>query len=73
MDRSVQEVPGWRVEVTDECASSQQCIMSAPDLFRLDEDGYSRPMEAWVDADRTENLRQAVDGCPVGAIRIVRG
>lgn len=73
MGGSVRGAPRWRVEVSDECASSQQCIMSAPDLFLMNEDGFSRPIDEWVDADRTEDLRQAVDGCPVGAIHIVHG
>lgn len=64
--------PRWLVEVSDECASTQQCIASAPDLFRLDEDGFSRPVDEWVDDTRSEDLRRAVDGCPVGAIGIVQ-
>ncbi len=63
----------WVVEVSADCVSSGQCIMTAPDLFILDEDGFSRPVRDRVGLDRTEDLRQAVDGCPVGAIRTARG
>jgi ferredoxin len=62
---------GWRVEVTDDCMSSQQCVMTAPDLFTLDEDGFSHPVEAWVPATRGEDLRRVIDGCPVGAVRLI--
>jgi ferredoxin len=52
--------------------SSTQCIITAPDLFALDEDGYSHALRERVDISRSEDLRMAVEGCPAGAIRITR-
>lgn len=63
----------WVVEVSDECVSSRQCIVTAADLFVLGEDGFSSPVHHRVGLDRTDDLRQAVDGCPVGAISTARG
>jgi len=73
MSDADQRSDGWRVEVTDDCMSSQQCVMTAPDVFTLDDDGFSHPVEAWVPATRLEDMRRAVDGCPVGAVRLVPG
>ena len=59
----------WLVEVTDDCVSSMQCVMTAPDLFALNDDGFSFALHPEVSADRSEDVRRAVDGCPMGAIR----
>ena len=73
MTGSDQREPGWRLDVGDDCMSSQQCILTAPDLFALDADGFSHAVNEWVSDGRGEDLRRAVDGCPVGAIRAIRG
>lgn len=62
----------WLVEVSDECVSSMQCQMAAPDLFAMNDDGRSTAIQPLVDLTRTEDLQEAVDGCPVGAIRMTR-
>lgn len=62
----------WLVEVGDECMSSMQCQMIAPDLFALNDDGRSTAILPLVDQARTEDLQEAVDSCPVGAIRMTR-
>jgi ferredoxin len=65
-----ESAPRWRILVSDDCMSSGQCLMTSPDLFRFNEDGVSEPVYEAVPEDRTEELRRAVDGCPVGAIAI---
>ena len=54
----------------DECIGCGACAGTAPDVFRLGEDGKS---EVYVDAIKDEwedDVRAAADGCPMGAISI---
>lgn len=66
------EQEGWTVVVTEECVSSEHCVSTAPDLFIVDESGYASAIAEHVDVNRTDDLREAAEGCPVGAIRISR-
>jgi ferredoxin len=55
----------------DVCASNAVCMGIAPEVFEVRDDGYlyvldERPPEALRD-----KMRQAVNGCPTGAISIV--
>ena len=59
-----------RVEVDfNLCTDHHQCVMTAPDLFRVDENGYLA-----FDANPDESLRSAAeaaaDGCPEQAITV---
>ena len=51
------------------CESNAQCVLSAPDLFELDDDDElhwtEEPDEGWADA-----ARKAAQACPVQAIRV---
>lgn len=62
----------WLVDVSDDCVASTQCVMTAPDLFALNDDGFSYPLQNPVSSARSQDLREAVDGCPSGAIRLTR-
>jgi ferredoxin len=62
----------WLVDVSDDCVASGQCVMTAPDLFALNDDGYSYPLQNPVSLQRSQELREVVDGCPSEAIRITR-
>jgi ferredoxin len=72
MTESGSDREAWLVEVSDDCVSSAQCIITASDLFALNDDGFSIPRHNPVDLTRSEDLHEAVDGCPSGAIRITR-
>ncbi|MET7992125.1 ferredoxin [Amycolatopsis sp. NPDC005232] len=52
----------------DLCAGVAQCVQSAPDAFRLDDDLLSVfvPSGPWTARD----LEAARDNCPMSAIRI---
>ena len=63
---------GWLVDVSDDCVASGQCVITAPDLFALNDDGFSYPLHNPVSSAHGESLREAVDGCPAGAVRIIR-
>lgn len=51
----------------DRCVGSATCVGIAPDLFEL-EDGRSRPLRKVV--SDSDDLRDAVESCPVEAIMI---
>ncbi|MEE8043465.1 MAG: ferredoxin [Pseudomonadales bacterium] len=56
----------------DKCEGHNRCYALAPELFELDELGYSTAKnEGRVPAAREEKARLAVDNCPEYAIEIV--
>ncbi|MGP3947364.1 ferredoxin [Streptomyces sp. 7N604] len=59
----------WHVEVDRAvCIGSGLCVNSAPGGFRLDSARQSHPVEA--DADASEGVLAAAEGCPVEAITL---
>jgi ferredoxin len=62
----------FNVEST-RCQGHGRCAAVAPDLFRLDEIGYSHPAgDGSVSAGLADRLRLAAANCPEGAIRILK-
>ena len=60
----------WTVEVDRSvCIGSGLCAAAAPDGFRLDGARQSHPAEA--EADASEALLAAAEGCPVEAITLL--
>jgi ferredoxin len=55
---------------TDKCAGLGLCEAQAPDYFEVGEDGFSRPLRDAVAEADLENVRRAVDSCPVLALRL---
>lgn len=54
----------------DKCMGSGNCVFWAPKAFDLDDDGFSVALEP-AEADE-QQLWQAQDGCPTGAISLWR-
>ena len=54
----------------DLCASNAVCMSIAPEIFEVRDDGYLYILNENPGADLEENLRDAVNGCPTGAISI---
>jgi ferredoxin len=54
----------------DKCMGSGNCVFWAPTAFDLDDDGFSVALEP-AEADE-QQLLQAQDGCPTGAISLWR-
>ena len=53
------------------CQGHNRCAALAPDLFDLDDDGYSSAAgDGTVPADRVDVAGLAVDNCPEQAITI---
>jgi ferredoxin len=50
------------------CDGFGNCVMSAPDIFDLDEDGRVRLKLEEVGAERFDAVRRAAYDCPVSAI-----
>lgn len=52
------------------CQNYGQCVFEAPEIFKLDDDDK---LEYLAEADESErmNVENAVDVCPMQAIRIV--
>jgi ferredoxin len=63
-------VGGFRIEISDDCIGSAQCVALAPDVFHLDEDGLAALTDAVRDDASIERAKHAEDVCPTGAIRV---
>jgi ferredoxin len=59
-----------RVHVSQDCSAHGQCYWINPELFPLDDDGYSAVEHLLVPNDAMDDARQAVASCPAGAISI---
>ncbi|MFO7193872.1 MULTISPECIES: ferredoxin [Thermocrispum] len=56
---------------SDQCAGIGQCHEVDPELFPLDDDGYSAVgKDRDVPADKEEKARIGVDSCPMAALFI---
>jgi ferredoxin len=58
------------IEVSEECLGTAQCVMSAPELFVIDDDDRSRPLRTVRNGVDLEQARKAARSCPTQAISI---
>ncbi|MGW5358779.1 ferredoxin [Actinopolymorpha pittospori] len=54
----------------DVCIGAGQCVLTAPDLFDSDDEGLVTLLDAHPDPSRLGDLREAVELCPSGALRL---
>jgi ferredoxin len=59
-----------KVVVTEECAGTGQCVVVAPDIFELDDNGLSTVVLQPDTPERWEAAHRAAELCPMAAIRI---
>ncbi len=52
----------------DLCCGAQMCVLSAPDLFRIDDLGYNDSDGDEVPAGQEDAARAAANSCPESAI-----
>jgi ferredoxin len=58
-----------RVQVTDRCQGHARCIVFAPEIFDIDEDGYAFVIEGRETvAPGDDHLARAIASCPEEAI-----
>lgn len=63
---------GWRVQVDlGLCAASGLCTAMAPDHLAVGEDHRPRPASDFLLGDVPEELDDAVECCPMGALSII--
>jgi ferredoxin len=55
----------------DECASNAVCMGIAPEVFEVRDDGLLYVLNEHPGEELREQVRQAANGCPTGAISIV--
>jgi ferredoxin len=55
----------------DECASNAVCMGIVPEVFEVRDDGYLYVLNEHPPEALRERLREAVNGCPTGAISIL--
>ena len=54
----------------DECASNAVCMGILPEVFEVRDDGYLYVLNEHPPEEFRQRLREAVNGCPTGAISI---
>jgi ferredoxin len=54
----------------DECASNAVCMGIVPEVFEVRDDGFLYVLDEHPPEELRDRLRQAVNGCPTGAISI---
>jgi ferredoxin len=54
----------------DECASNGVCMGILPEVFEVRDDGFLYVLDEHPPEALRERLREAVNGCPTGAISI---
>ncbi|MFI5609954.1 ferredoxin [Amycolatopsis sp. NPDC051903] len=60
-------------QVRDVCQGHAQCYIIDPDLFPLNEDGFSGVgAEQEVPPGEEDTAELGVDACPVAALRVLR-
>ncbi|MCL4446593.1 MAG: ferredoxin [Actinobacteria bacterium] len=55
----------------DVCASNAVCMGIVPEVFEVRDDGFLYVLDEHPREELRERLRQAVNGCPTGAISLV--
>ncbi|MER5436568.1 ferredoxin [Streptomyces sp. NPDC002588] len=55
---------------TSLCSGHARCAAAAPELFRLDDDGYALPFEGEVPGDLEDAAREGERACPERAITV---
>jgi len=53
----------------NKCIGCGTCVAVAPKSFRLGDEGKAEPIEPPGDGE--EKIKEAAEGCPVGAIEIL--
>lgn len=53
------------------CEGHGRCYAVAPDLFDVDDDGYSLVDEMAVPPNREQDAREAAGACPRQAIKLI--
>jgi len=56
---------------TSVCAAHGQCVPEAPEVFELDDEGYSTVVVSPIPAELRTSAEQAIRACPVGALSLV--
>ncbi len=53
---------------SDACIGCGACTAIAPEVFELNDEGLSTCIVDEVDKDNEENVKEAIESCPTGAI-----
>ena len=57
-----------KVKVTDSCIGCGACTAIAPDVFDFNDDGLAVAKVETVEESLVNDVRDAIEGCPVNAI-----
>lgn len=52
----------------DACISCGACMATCPDVFKINDDGIAEADNTKLNETNIEDAKDAMDGCPTGAI-----
>ncbi len=55
---------------SDACIGCGACVSVSPDVFEINDDGLSQAKVAEVQDDKKQEVADAKDSCPTGAIEV---
>ena len=62
-----------KVKVDNEkCFGCGACPSLAPEVFEFNDDGYAQVIVDEVPEDKKEEVQEAIDNCPAGAIEEIK-
>lgn len=65
-----EEAKGKELKVDrDNCIGCENCVSTAPDYFKLDDESKSKVVKGYDEADK-DVIKEAIDNCPVDAISL---
>ena len=69
--REARDFSRIRIEISDDCVGSAQCVALASEVFKLSDDGYATLIHTPLAEESIGRARDAEDVCPMGAIRVL--
>ncbi len=58
-----------KVKITEDCIGCGACVAVAQDIFELDTNTMKCIVKAQPTAEQEDLVKQAIEACPVGAIK----
>lgn len=54
----------------DKCLGCGMCVGINPDVFSFDDDGLAKANNDMINEENKDEVNNAIDSCPVGAIEV---
>ena len=59
-----------KAKVKDDCIACELCVETCPEVFEMGDDDLAHVIDESPDASLADQVREAADACPTGAITV---